>query len=121
MKDLLKLEEVALFVFGIFLYSREPYRWWLFPLLLLLPDVGMLGYIVSPKVGAIVYNIVHHRALSLLLLMLGYALNNHLLILIGLIMFAHSTLDRIFDYGLKYPDHFKHTHLSSSVSSESEN
>ena len=114
MKNLLRLEEAALFAFAIFLYSREPYPWWLFPLVLLLPDVGMLGYAASTKIGAIVYNLVHHRALSIVMLIVSYSLENHLLILCALILFAHSTLDRIFDYGLKYSDDFKHTHLSDS-------
>ncbi|MCP4401013.1 MAG: DUF4260 domain-containing protein [bacterium] len=120
MKNLLRLEEVALFAFAIFLYSREPYPWWLFPLVLLLPDLGMLGYARSPKIGAIVYNIVHHRALSIVVLIVGYSLESHPLILIGVITFAHSTLDRIFDYGLKYSDNFKHTHLSSEPSAGTE-
>ncbi|TAG51385.1 MAG: DUF4260 family protein, partial [Runella slithyformis] len=30
---------------------------------------------------------------------------------IGIILFAHSAMDRIAGYGLKYEDAFKHTHL----------
>ena len=29
----------------------------------------------------------------------------------GLILFGHSSMDRILGYGLKYPDSFEHTHL----------
>lgn len=31
--------------------------------------------------------------------------------LAGVILFAHASMDRIFGYGLKYADDFKHTHL----------
>ena len=29
----------------------------------------------------------------------------------ALILFGHSSLDRVFGYGLKYTDAFQHTHL----------
>lgn len=112
MKNLIRLEEFALFLLSIFLYSQVSYAWWLFPVLFLLPDLSMLGYLISPKAGATFYNIVHHRALSLTLLSAGYYANNEQIMLCGIILFSHSTLDRVLDYGLKYPDAFKHTHLS---------
>jgi hypothetical protein len=31
--------------------------------------------------------------------------------LVGLILLGHSSLDRVFGYGLKYADSFRHTHL----------
>jgi len=31
--------------------------------------------------------------------------------LVGIILFSHSAMDRVFGYGLKYPDSFKNTHL----------
>lgn len=34
-----------------------------------------------------------------------------LLSLIGIVMLAHSSLDRVLGYGLKYPDSFQRTHL----------
>lgn len=58
MKNLIRLEEIALFGLSIFLFSLLDYSWWLFSLLLLLPDIGMLGFVVNPKVGAYVYNFV---------------------------------------------------------------
>jgi hypothetical protein len=38
-------------------------------------------------------------------------LNHHLLSVIGVILFGHSAMDRIFGYGLKFDDDFKNTHL----------
>jgi Domain of unknown function (DUF4260) len=88
------------------------FSWWYFPLLLLVPDIGMIGYAANTKVGALIYNAVHHRAISLTIYMLGALIKNEWLLLIAVILFAHSSLDRVFDYGLKFPDDFKHTHLS---------
>ena len=38
MKTVLKLEEAALFIFGIFLFNRLRYEWWWFLALILAPD-----------------------------------------------------------------------------------
>jgi hypothetical protein len=35
--------------------------------------------------------------------------------LAGVILFGHSSMDRIFGYGLKYSDSFQHTHLGMLV------
>jgi hypothetical protein len=112
MKNLIRSEELALFMLSIFTFSMLSYSWWLFLLLLFVPDLSMLGYLKSLKIGAIIYNFIHHRALSLTIVGIGYYLNNELTMLFGIIMFAHSSLDRVFDYGLKYSDDFRHTHLS---------
>jgi hypothetical protein len=41
----------------------------------------------------------------------GFYFENPILILIGVILFSHAALDRVFGYGLKYADSFKNTHL----------
>ena len=64
MKTILNLEEWGIFLLCIFLFSRLPFAWWWFPALLLLPDIGMLGYLAGPKVGAFTYNLLHHRAVA---------------------------------------------------------
>jgi len=112
MKTLIKIEEAFLFALSIFLFSQLPCAWWWFPLLLLAPDIGMMGYLFNTQTGAVLYNFIHHRALSISLYIVGSLVNIPVLQLIGIILFAHSSLDRVFDYGLKYRDDFKHTHLS---------
>ena len=112
MKNVIRIEEAALFVLSVVVFSRTGYPWWLFPALLFVPDLGMAGYAVNAKIGAYVYNVVHHRALSITLYIVGLYVSSGILQLIGIILFAHSTLDRVFGYGLKYTDEFKHTHLS---------
>lgn len=111
MKNILKLEEFGQFMLALFLFCRLNYAWWVFPALLLLPDLSMVGYLVNTRTGAFLYNFFHHKLLAICIGLLGIALNNAVLMLAGVILFAHSSMDRIFGYGLKHHDDFKHTHL----------
>ena len=113
---MLKIEELFLFILSIYLFSQLGYSWWWFPALILVPDIGMVGYIINNDLGAKIYNAVHHRAVSIFLYIAGSMLSLPVIQLIGIILFAHSTIDRVFGYGLKYPDDFKHTHLSEGWS-----
>lgn len=109
--NILKVEEAFMFFLSIYLFSLLPFAWWVFPVLILLPDIGMLGYLANNKVGATTYNLLHHKAVGLILYLAGIYFQHPLPQLFGIIIFAHASLDRVFGYGLKYPDHFKHTHL----------
>ncbi len=113
MKNIIRIEEVFFFLFSIYLFTGLDFSWWYFPVFLLVPDLGMLGYTVNSKFGALIYNIVHHRAISLTLYVVGAYVKNQVIMFTAVILFAHSSMDRVFDYGLKYADDFKHTHLSS--------
>ena len=96
---------------GIYSFSFLELSWWLFFGLLLAPDIGMLGYLAGNKSGAFFYNLFHHKGLAILLWIAGFASQNEILQLIGLILFSHSAFDRILGYGLKYENGFKFTHL----------
>jgi hypothetical protein len=111
MKILLKLEELFMFALSIFFFTKLDFAWWWYPALLFTPDLSMLGYFVSPQVGAATYNFIHNKALGIGIFVLGVILVNQPLQLAGLILFGHSSMDRILGYGLKYPDSFQHTHL----------
>jgi len=111
MKTLLNLEELTQLGFAIFLFTLLPFAWWWFPALLLLPDLGMLGYLVNPRLGAATYNLFHHKGLAVLIGVLGYFTAAPYLMLAGIILYGHASMDRLMGYGLKYPDSFKHTHL----------
>ena len=114
MKSLLKLEELSMFLLGIYLFSLLNYAWWWFPVLILLPDIGMLGYLMNEKMGSYTYNIFHHKGLAILIFLMGKLIfHSEILSLIGIILFSHAALDRIFGYGLKYEQGFKFTHLGS--------
>ena len=111
MNILLKLEEVAIFLFCVFLFSKLDFEWWWFPALLLLPDVGMIGYIINPKIGAFTYNFLHHRFIASLVAFYALSYGNDYWKLAAIILFAHISFDRALGYGLKYNDSFNNTHL----------
>ena len=111
MKTIIKLEELGLFILGIYLFGLLSFEWWWFLILILAPDLSMLGYIFGNKSGAFFYNVFHHRGLAILLYILGCYFKIELLQLIGIILFSHAAMDRFFGYGLKYEKGFKYTHL----------
>ena len=108
---ILRAEAVALFVSGVLLYLQlggEP--WWLL-LLLLVPDVSMLGYLGGPRLGALTYNLVHNLVIGLAALAMGWFAAIAPLALAGAVLVAHVGMDRSLGYGLKLPTDFKDTHL----------
>ena len=122
MKNLLRLEEVAQFLVCLAILIGFNVEWWVYLLLLLGPDIGMLGYLINSRVGAVTYNVLHHKGLALVILLIGfflvpYALTDtadgiaETLRLAGVILYGHASMDRIFGYGLKFGDNFHHTHL----------
>jgi len=111
MKTLLKIEETAEFALSIILFSKLPFTWWLYPALFLLPDLSMIGYLINDRVGALTYNIFHHKALAVSVGVIGLFLYNDYLMLAGILLFGHSSMDRMMGYGLKYDKGFKYTHL----------
>lgn len=111
MKTILNLEEWGIFLLCIFLFSRLPFAWWWFPALLLLPDIGMLGYLAGPKVGAFTYNLLHHRSIAAIVAAYALWSGKPNWQLAAIILFAHISMDRAVGYGLKYEDSFTNTHL----------
>jgi len=111
MKNSLKIEELFMFGLGIYLFSLLPYEWWWFLVLILAPDIGMVGYFFGNKVGALMYNLFHHKGVAIAIYLLGVYFSMDIIQLIGVILFAHSAMDRIMGYGLKYDKGFKYTHL----------
>jgi Domain of unknown function (DUF4260) len=111
MKTTLKIEELGMFLLSVFLFGLLMYPWWIFLLLILAPDVSIIAYQFGPKAGALVYNTFHHKGLAIGLYIIGSYFFSYPIILIGIMIFAHSSLDRVFGFGLKYEDSFNHTHL----------
>src|SRR4051794_8692445 len=62
MKTLIRLEELMLAVLSFYLFLGLNYAWWWFPVLFLVPDISLVAYLINRKVGAISYNLVHHKA-----------------------------------------------------------
>ena len=96
---------------SIFLFGQLSFAWWWFLVLILAPDISMLGYVAGNKVGAVCYNLFHHKAVAITVYVAGFYLHNEVLQLIGVILFGHSSMDRLFGYGLKTFAGFKFTHL----------
>lgn len=84
---------------------------WVWVLLFFSPDISMLGYVVNNKVGAISYNIFHHKGVAIALAFAGFFVGNEVLLAVGALLFAHSSFDRMLGYGLKYASGFGDTHL----------
>ncbi len=101
MKTLIKLEELAFVVLSFYLFLALNYVWWWFPLLFFLPDASLIGYLINQKIGASTYNFIHHKALAVLLYILGSLTQSATLQLAGLVMFGHSSLDRVVGFGLQ--------------------
>ena len=111
MKNLLKLEEFAMFticVYALFLLKAE---WWCYLLLLLGRDISMIVYLAGNKIGAGFYNLFHYKGIAVSIFLAGLITNNLPLQIAGIILFSHSSMDRMFGYGLKHFEGFKYTHL----------
>jgi hypothetical protein len=108
---LLRTEGAALFALAFVLYWQFGASWILFVVLLLAPDVGMLGYINGNRVGAVVYDMFHTYLPPAVLAIVGILTEARFFYPLGLVWFAHIGMDRALGYGLKYPTGFRHTHL----------
>jgi hypothetical protein len=111
MKNSLRLEEALQFILAAYLAHHLPYAAWLYWALFLTPDLGMLGYIFNTRIGALTYNLFHHKAIAIILYLIGLYFSINSLQFVGLLLFGHSAFDRMLGYGLKFNDDFKHTHL----------
>lgn len=102
---------MAMLALSIFLLWNSNADWYWYLLLLLGPDLSMLGYAVNPAAGAFLYNIFHHKGIAILIFLAGIYSGSTLLQQIGVVLFVHASMDRIFGYGLKYEQGFGFTHL----------
>ena len=107
----LRLEGAVLLGLSVFLYSRLDEPWWLFAVLLLVPDAALGGYAAGSTAGAWVYNVFHTYLPPAALAVAGILAESSLMKGIALIWFAHIGMDRLFGFGLKHTTGFKDTHL----------
>ncbi len=117
MKTLVRLENAGLFLLCVYLFSLLDFKWWWFPFFLLAPDLSMIGYAFGNKTGAVLYNFFHHQLLAVLVYLIGIYFEEEWIQFAGIILLAHSVMDRIFGYGFKYFTGFKDTHLGKIGSS----
>ena len=108
---LLRIEGLAILAVSVFLYWQMHFGWLLFAVLLLAPDLSMVGYLGGVKIGAPIYNIVHTLVGPLLLIGFSLMTTRIAVLPYGLIWTAHIGMDHMLGFGLKYPTNFKDTHL----------
>ncbi len=111
---LLRIEGLAYASLALICYAHSGYPWWLFAALILVPDVSVLGYLINPSVGAVIYNLMHTLTFPVLFLFGAALFDNMLLLAVGTIWVVHIGADRALGYGLKYTTAFRDTHLGYS-------
>ena len=111
-RALLHLEGAAVLLLATAAFFRLGHPWWLFLLLLLAPDLSLLGMLAGPRIGAGVYNAVHTMVGPLVLLGVGWWLggSESLAVSVALVWLAHIGMDRLVGYGLRYPDSEQRSH-----------
>ncbi|HEU0243977.1 MAG TPA: DUF4260 domain-containing protein [Candidatus Limnocylindrales bacterium] len=107
----LRLEGLAAFAAGVAIFLGTGTTWILLVPLLLAVDISMAGYLAGPRAGAFTYNLAHNWGSGILVLALGVAAGWAPVIAAGGILVAHTGMDRVAGYGLKYPSAFADTHL----------
>ncbi len=108
---LLRAEGGILFGASLLLYAELGASWVLFVVLVLAPDLSMLGYMLGVRFGTVLYNLFHALVAPLLLIALSILYKQLWLLPYGLIWTAHIGVDRLLGFGLKYPTRFHDTHL----------
>jgi hypothetical protein len=108
---LLRLEGVLLLLASLVAYQHFGGNWTLFALLLLVPDLFMVGYLLNVRTGAVIYNIGHTLAVPLVAGCAAVLTRSFDLLPFVFIWTAHIAMDRTLGYGLKYPTYFRDTHL----------
>lgn len=101
-------------------YAWSGAPWWAFLVLLLAPDLSMIGYLRGPIAGSVTYNAVHTTSVPGLLLLTTLAAGQAAPAPYLLIWLAHIGLDRAVGYGLKLPSGFQDTHLGRMGAASSE-
>ncbi len=109
---LLRAEALIELAVAVMAYHYVGGNWLLFAVLFLVPDVSMMGYIASPRIGARIYNLGHTYSAPALLALVGVVMATPVLHALALIWAAHIGFDRLLGYGLKHPSAFHATHLS---------
>lgn len=106
MKNILRAEETAMAALGIYFLSIHNLHLsvWIWLIIFFSPDISMLGYLVNAKAGAISYNIFHHKGIAIAVVGIGFIMKIEVVIVIGILLFAHSSFDRMMGYRMNYPE-----------------
>ncbi len=110
-RTMLRIEGAVMLVAGVAAWWLLGGSWGWFAALFLVPDVSLGGYVVGPKVGAVVYNLGHSLVLPFIVAGLGLWLSAPTAFLAAALWVAHIGFDRLAGYGLKASSSFFDTHL----------
>ncbi len=72
MKNIIKLEEAAMFGLSIYVLYWLQAEWWWYLILVIGPDISMLGYLAGNKAGAACYNLFHHKGVAVAVFVTGF-------------------------------------------------
>ena len=109
---ILQAEGAVLAALAIWLYAGTGAGWLLFAVLILAPDLAMVGYLRGPALGAHLYNAAHTTLAPAVLFAVGWLAGWGWATPVALIWAAHVGIDRAIGYGLKDVTAFRRTHLS---------
>ncbi|UEX89655.1 DUF4260 domain-containing protein [Staphylococcus ratti] len=109
MSNLIKLENACVFITAVSVYFIFDFSLWIFLLLLLVPDITMIGYAFNKEIGSKIYNLGHTYVLPIIVTLFYLLSKEELLLQISLIWLAHISMDRTIGYGLKYALSFDKT------------
>jgi hypothetical protein len=116
---ILRSEGLAVLVASLWGYRHYGAPMLLVPLVLFLPDLFMVGYLASTRIGAAIYNTGHTYLVPTALWLTAAIIESPGTKAAALVWAAHIGMDRLLGYGLKYPDSFRNTHLGQLNSGKS--
>jgi hypothetical protein len=102
---------VAAILVAVFYITVGNFAWYWLPILFIVFDLSAVGYVINPRIGALVYNLGHSLIGPTLLVALYIATTNQGVLFVALIWLFHIFVDRALGYGLKHTKGFEHTHL----------
>jgi hypothetical protein len=106
-----RAESVCIAAFVAAAFVDLDFDWWWLAALFLLFDVSMVGYAFNPRLGAWTYNAAHSYIGPGVLAVVGIVDGSRWSAFLALVWGFHIAVDRLLGYGLKFCDHFNHTHL----------
>jgi hypothetical protein len=107
----LQLEGLVALAMATEVFHLSHFSWWLYGLVFFTPDFFMLGYLINPRMGALIYNLGHTYTTPGVVMVVGEFSGSSILLALGLIWCAHIGFDRLLGFGLKCDSGFKDTHL----------
>jgi hypothetical protein len=106
-----RLEGGVLLVLSLLIYWKLAGPWLWYVVLILAPDLFMLGYLAGPRLGAALYNLGHTWLLPGILIAVGIIGGGSFAVDVAVIWIGHIGVDRLLGYGLKLATGFQDTHL----------